>query len=189
MARKSKADKEQAKEYLLGTFGFDPVDVQEWIESKRIVEEMRQAAQSEYRVRHQAYYAKREELGRDLETEEILAVNATLPPTKYTEDEYQAATVRHNKIDDRLRDTRRVYCIVRSVSRSGMSRTISMHIVRDGRILGLSYNAATFLGRSYKDREGAVRIDGCGMDMGFALVSELSHYLFGHDYFLSRDWL
>ncbi len=75
-----------------------------------------------------------------------------------------------------------VYCILRSVSRSGMSRVIQLLAFdksdsrQPDRHIG--YLAAKAMNDRYdRDREG-IKIGGCGMDMGFALVSNLSATLF-----------
>lgn len=72
-----------------------------------------------------------------------------------------------------------VYCVLRSVSRSGMSRVISLHFVGpEGEMRWISYLAAKALGMSFdRNREG-IKIGGCGMDMGFALVSDLAATLY-----------
>lgn len=95
-----------------------------------------------------------------------------------------------------------VWCILRHVSRSGMSRVIELVIPgecrwtdRHGkkrktmRPLFLGYNAAIALGRPYNEKHGGVRMDGCGMDMGFALVYDLAAVLFGDGYKLSHRWV
>lgn len=69
-------------------------------------------------------------------------------------------------------------------SRSGMQRVIQLHVFRGDKRnpdhLVLGYNAAILLGRRYdRDKEGVV-MGGCGMDMGFALVHEVSDALFGY---------
>ena len=66
-----------------------------------------------------------------------------------------------------------INCILRHVSRSGMSREISL---LKGE-LDITWNVAHFLGYKQGNR-GGIKISGCGMDMGFALVYELSRKLF-----------
>ena len=67
-----------------------------------------------------------------------------------------------------------VHTITRQVSASGMYRHISV-IVKSGEdLLNQSYNIARLLGYKYKDKTNSVGISGCGMDMGFALVYDLS---------------
>jgi len=90
----------------------------------------------------------------------------------------------------------RVYTILRHVSSSGMSRDISLVVAdREGRISDITYYAADALGSRLVERNGfrAIRVNGCGMDMGFHLVYNLSSVLFhGHDragYILKQEWI
>jgi hypothetical protein len=90
----------------------------------------------------------------------------------------------------------RVYTILRHVSSSGMSRDISLVVAdKDGRISDITYYAADALGYRLIERNGfrAIRVNGCGMDMGFHLVYNLSSVLFhGQDragYILKQEWL
>lgn len=73
-----------------------------------------------------------------------------------------------------------IFTTLRSVARSGMSRVIALHVIRDGELLTLDYNAAIVLGRQFKRTPTGygVRADGCGMDMGFELVYSLGTLLF-----------
>ena len=71
-----------------------------------------------------------------------------------------------------------IYTVLKHVSRSGMMREISVHHVdSDGRIGWLSGLVATALDMRRGDRDG-VKITGCGMDMGFAIVYDLSRVMF-----------
>jgi len=77
-----------------------------------------------------------------------------------------------------------VFTQMKHCSRSGMQRTIQIIKPaindRTGEIdmIYLGYNVAQALDMRYdRDREG-VKIGGCGMDMGFALVYDLSRTLF-----------
>jgi len=76
-----------------------------------------------------------------------------------------------------------VYTILRHVSRSGMRREIDCFVLdrNGGRPVYLSGHAATLLGyrRSLNKEHFALIVDGCGMDMGFHVVYELSCILFG----------
>jgi len=64
--------------------------------------------------------------------------------------------------------------IVRSVSRSGMSRTIDFYVVHEGDLAYLTGYFATVLGDS-RDKHGALKVSGCGMDMVFGTVYHASH--------------
>jgi hypothetical protein len=72
-----------------------------------------------------------------------------------------------------------VYTIVRHVSRSGMSRDISVLIQTPEGMIHPNWAVARATGMRLVTAGGhdAIRIGGCGMDMGFALVYELSHRL------------
>lgn len=72
----------------------------------------------------------------------------------------------------------RVFTVLRHVSRSGMSRDIDVYILQDGDRVWLSRLAAKAAGLTFNERRECIRMGGCGMDMGFALVYTLSHALY-----------
>lgn len=89
-----------------------------------------------------------------------------------------------------------VYTILRSVSRSGMTRHISCYVWSksekrpiwlDGYIAKLGLYSR---GHDFKDY---LIVRGCGMDMGFEVVYSLSAHLFGYEhknaYKLKQEWL
>lgn len=91
-----------------------------------------------------------------------------------------------------------VYTILDSCSRSGMCRHIRLVVLDGDSPRYLSYHAGRILGYKVDRRSDAIRITGCGMDMGFALVYELSSALFAWDenntyhsggYALNHRWL
>ena len=110
-----------------------------------------------------------------------------------------------------------VHTVLRHVSRSGMCRWIDLYLftanpvnVEDaaqavsGQVyptvtkLYLSGYVATLLGLScHKNRHRAPQIEGCGMDMGFALVYDLAYTLWPKGangnkdggYALKQEWL
>lgn len=73
-----------------------------------------------------------------------------------------------------------VYTVLRHVSRSGMMRHIDVYAILDGEPRWLSgyVSKATGIPR-VKD---ALKVGGCGMDMGFHVVYTLSHALYGKGY-------
>lgn len=90
-----------------------------------------------------------------------------------------------------------VYTVLRSVSSSGMSRTISLKVAKEGKILDLTYYAAIVLEWPLVEVNGsrALRVGGCGMDMGFHTVYTLSRVLFREEgntkdagYLLNHAW-
>jgi hypothetical protein len=94
-----------------------------------------------------------------------------------------------------LREGATVYTVLRSVSSSGMTRHISLLVADGGEIVDITYLAAGVLGESLYERNGSrtLRVNGCGMDMGFHLVYSLSSVLFaGTDragYALKQRWI
>lgn len=77
---------------------------------------------------------------------------------------------------------RKVYCIVRKVSRSGMSRVLTFFVFgcvgdadRHPVAICLDSRIANVLGMSLVD--DGIRVHGGGMDMGFHLLDSLKHKL------------
>lgn len=75
-----------------------------------------------------------------------------------------------------------VTTVLRHVSKSGMSRDIDCfklgyfgedHHAWLSRLIGKATG-----GHMLRDKQDALRVSGCGMDMGFAIVYELSHALY-----------
>lgn len=71
----------------------------------------------------------------------------------------------------------KVYTILRNVSRSGMSRDISLVVFDGDRKYTLDWSVARILDYPLSKGEG-VKVGGCGMDMGFHVVYSLSSVLF-----------
>jgi hypothetical protein len=72
-----------------------------------------------------------------------------------------------------------VYTVLRSVSRSGMSRQIGVVLItEDGTDLHPNYLVSTVTGIPTNRAGDGLRVGGCGMDMGFHLVYELSSVLY-----------
>lgn len=72
-----------------------------------------------------------------------------------------------------------VYTVLRHVSASGMSRDISVLTVEGNETRQWDYHVSRVLGYSRGKREG-LRVGGCGMDVGFAIVYELGAALWPH---------
>lgn len=71
--------------------------------------------------------------------------------------------------------TNKIYATVKTVSRSGMSRTICFYYVsKDGYIYNLNYKISKILG--YKLTDNGVRVGGCGMDMIFHCLYVVNRY-------------
>jgi hypothetical protein len=73
-----------------------------------------------------------------------------------------------------------IYTTLRHVSRSGMSRSISLFKMTDDGPHELDYWACRLL-EGFDPKNGGCKASGCGMDMGFHLVNNLSYALF-YDY-------
>lgn len=70
------------------------------------------------------------------------------------------------------------------VSRSGMRREIAPIVFKRGKVSDGRYiwwHVAVVLGLAVNGQRDAVKVDGCGMDMGFHIVNALSYVLHGHE--------
>jgi hypothetical protein len=76
-----------------------------------------------------------------------------------------------------------VKTILRSCSRSGMSRRISLVVAIEDNVQDITWHAARAMGEATKQggryvQDGGLVVGGCGMDMGFHVVYNLSRTLF-----------
>ena len=115
----------------------------------------------------------------------------------------QQAELERSEAIERLRalfagDTKPViHTITRHVSSSGMSRDISLIYATSAGLTNITYSAALALEWPLSEKTGnrAVRVSGCGMDMGFHLVYTLSRVLYSDllegdaGYHLQQHWL
>lgn len=69
-----------------------------------------------------------------------------------------------------------VHTILRHVSKSGMQRRISVVAIEDGNPRDVSWLVAQACG--YRLKDDAIVVGGCGMDMGFSVVYDLSWHLY-----------
>ena len=87
-----------------------------------------------------------------------------------------------------------VFCILRSVNRSGDFRAIDFYAVKDGRPIWLTGYMAALLGRTIS-KKGGLQVRGGGMDMGFSEVYNLAATLWADrddrdgGYLLRSEWL
>lgn len=90
-----------------------------------------------------------------------------------------------------------VWCVLRHVSASGMSRRIDFYVIRKNQPLFLTGLICSVLSMRHHRSGGAV-VGGCGMDMGFHVVNSLSYALHGYGvqpkshragYTLRCEWL
>jgi hypothetical protein len=114
-------------------------------------------------------------------------MNKTLDRSKLEQDKAE--------LRDMLGDKPNVYTILRSVSASGMSRHISLKIVHKGELIDITYLTARVLGDKVGDKFGCntIRVNGCGMDMGFHLTYNLSSVLYAGEnragYVINQRWI
>ena len=101
----------------------------------------------------------------------------TSKPRKISPKE-QAKIEAIEKLREYLKPGTIVTTILRHCSRSGLSRSISLAIVRDGETWDISYLAARAMDDRMDTNNGGIKIGGAGMDMGFALVYNLGRTLF-----------
>lgn len=79
-----------------------------------------------------------------------------------------------------------VYTSLLHRSRSGMYRVIDLFVIRDNQPLRISGLAADLL-EGYDQRHEGCKASGCGMDMGFHLVYNLSRNLFRDEFVCIGD--
>ena len=77
-----------------------------------------------------------------------------------------------------------IYTNCQHVSQSGMTRDIQLLFVKDDKLINLNYYVSKVLGNRIVNN--GIRIGGCGMDMGFALVDNLASVL---DIKLHQRWI
>lgn len=95
-----------------------------------------------------------------------------MKPTKADETEAREFLRKNLKPGDK------VYTILRHVSRSGMMRIISPVIIRNNEPQDISWQVAKLGMWQRKYPNEGLTVHGCGMDMGFSVVYELSRVLF-----------
>ena len=103
----------------------------------------------------------------------------------------QAIDMLKNIFTSMPEDQRVIYCVLRSVSKSGMSRTIDFFTIDNERPQHLSGLIKMALGYKFGKNAGLV-IGGCGMDMGFHVVYTVSSVVFGGTrggYEIKSQWI
>ncbi len=113
-----------------------------------------------------------------------------------TKTEKQEAAEALESLRNMLPEGSKVYTLVTSVSRSGMSRTMRlMTIDKDGDRRNITHMVACALHYGTKNVGGwdCLKVEGCGMDMGFSVVYNLASAIFGHEnrggYKLKQEWI
>jgi len=75
----------------------------------------------------------------------------------------------------------KVYCKLNHVSRSGMLRYIDFYTIVDDRpvyLTGYISKVTSYKRAPYDARYEGLKVEGCGMDMGFAVVHDLGRVLY-----------
>lgn len=75
-----------------------------------------------------------------------------------------------------------LYTKVESVSRSGMSRTISVYAIINNEPWNISGYVAKIIGWPIERKWLSIKVSGCGMDMCFHTIETLSRALFNQGY-------
>ncbi len=82
-----------------------------------------------------------------------------------------------DKLREILKPGMTVHTTLRHCSRSGMQRSIALCVSHDGEVTDISWLAARAMNDTIDHKNGGIKIGGCGMDMGFALVYNLGYAL------------
>jgi len=107
----------------------------------------------------------------------LTSLNHFLPMSRLSKSEREAKKEEAiTKLRELLPEGSTISLSLSHVSRSGMSRVIKC--IADDR--DISYFVANATENPWVDGYiGGVRIGGCGMDMGFTLIDQLAHVLYG----------
>lgn len=92
------------------------------------------------------------------------------------------------RLHEILKPGDKVYTILRHVSKSGMNRCIDLYAFKNepGEAEPVKYRLTGYVcdacGYTYDRKHESLKIGGCGMDMGFAVVYDLSYVLWPSGY-------
>ena len=96
---------------------------------------------------------------------------------KLSKEEQKKQETKKDLLDYYIKPDTTLLIVIKSVSKSGMSRR--MRVLTDD-LSDITYLVGRLLGLNYKDYTGLL-ITGCGMDMTFWLADAITHELYGHD--------
>ena len=74
-------------------------------------------------------------------------------------------------------DRKTVWTVLTHVSSSGMSRSIRCLYLGSGEPHDITHHVARLIGAKIDEKNGGLKMGGCGMDMGFAAVYQLGSAL------------
>ena len=92
--------------------------------------------------------------------------------TKATKTETAASLAHLRSV---LKPGAEVFTQLRHVSKSGMTRWLDVYTVIDGSIRNITWDVCAAADFTFCSRRHALKIEGCGMDMGFQAVYCLGH--------------
>jgi len=87
-----------------------------------------------------------------------------------------------------LKKVKTLYTKLDSVSRSGMTRKITVLDIEGETPSYWNYYVSEVLNMKL-DKNGSLTVKGCGMDMGFHLIYNLSLALHGDGYKIKHRWI
>ena len=82
-----------------------------------------------------------------------------------------------------------IYSIVRSVSQSGVSRTIDFYVIKDDKPIWITPAIRDILDYKQDAKTNALKVNGTGMDMCFHVVNSLGYKLFDDGYYFRSERL
>lgn len=82
----------------------------------------------------------------------------------------------------KLKKGEEIHVIQRHVGRSGMTRRLSLFVMRKGIMQNITGSVARLIGWPLRQADWTIRVDGCGMDMHFHTV-----YTLAGTYFKSKS--
>lgn len=88
-----------------------------------------------------------------------------------------------------LRKGTTVYTVLRHVNASGTRRFIDLYVMKQNEPIRLTWSASVLLEWTYSRRCEALRVNGCGTDVGFEAVHTLGEIVLGNGNALSQRWL
>ena len=77
------------------------------------------------------------------------------------------------RLDEILNQEQEIFCIIRHVSQSGMTRHISFFCIVDNQPRFLNGYISDYLDYRMNKYHDAIVVGGCGMDMAFSVVNHL----------------
>jgi len=105
--------------------------------------------------------------------------------TKKEKEERRKSSIKWLKKNIKHKDA--IYTVLQNVSSSGMTRHIMCLIVKKKEIVNISWEVADALDYKMNKSGDAVVVGGCGMDMGFSLVYNLSSLFPFHYYNVKEE--